>query len=290
MAPIITLTTDFGTGDAYVASMKGVILSLNPKAVIVDICHYIEPQNVLQAAFILGTAYPYFPEGTIHLAVVDPGVGSRRKAIILKTPAAFFVAPDNGILSYIIDEYDRTLDEPTRNLPSMPQQRKLPRGLEAVNITNPEYWHHPVSSTFHGRDIFAPVAAHLSLGVPLDKFGDRLDKVNAFTVPRPCHDSRGNLIGCVLHIDNFGNLITNIRSSDLPTGKITIAIGRQRINGISQFYADTEGLAAVTGSSGYLEISLKNGNAAKFLKAKMGDEIKLQKITFNPPFPKGESR
>jgi S-adenosylmethionine hydrolase len=278
MAPVITLTTDFGTADAYVASMKGVILSLNPKAVIVDISHAVEPQNVLQAAFILSTAYPYFPEGTIHLAVVDPGVGSRRKAIILKTPAALFVAPDNGILSYIIDEHGKTTGKPARHMPAVAEQRNLPPGLEAVAITNPEYWHHPVSSTFHGRDIFAPVAAHLSLGVSLHKFGDSMSQVHVFNIPRPYKNAQGDLIGRVLHVDNFGNLITNIRSSDLPAEKVTIAIGKQHIHGISQFYAGTKGLAAITGSSGYLEISLKNGIAAAFLKVKVGAEIKLKGV------------
>jgi S-adenosylmethionine hydrolase len=256
--------------------MKGVILSLNPKAVIVDICHSIEPQNVLQAAFILSTAYPYFPKGTIHLAVVDPGVGSQRKAIILKTPAAWFVAPDNGILTYIIDEHDKTPAKPAHNIPSTPERRKLPPGLEAVALTNSEYWRHPVSSTFHGRDIMAPAAAHLSLGVPLHKFGDRLSQVHVFNIPRPYKNASGDLIGRVLHIDNFGNLITNIRSSDLPAEKVSIAIGKQRVQGISQFYAETEGLAAIIGSSGYMEISLKNGNAAAFLNAKVGHEVRLE--------------
>jgi S-adenosylmethionine hydrolase len=276
MAPVITLTTDFGTFDAYVASMKGVILSLNPKAVTVDISHSIEPQNVLQAAFILGTAYHYFPEGTIHLAVVDPGVGSRRKAIILKTPVAIFVAPDNGILSYVIDEHSKTPGKLARHMPSIAEQRKLPPGLEAVTITNPEYWRHPVSTTFHGRDIFAPAAAHLSLGVKLHEFGDSLGLIHVFNIPRPYKDARGDLIGCVLHVDNFGNLITNIRSSDLPAGKLTVAVGKHQIEGISQLYAGTKGLAAIVGSSGYLEISLKNGNAAAFLGVKPGDEIKIE--------------
>jgi S-adenosylmethionine hydrolase len=276
MAPVITLTTDFGTSDAYVASMKGVILSLNPKAVIVDICHSTEPQNVLQAAFILSTAYSYFPEGTIHLAVVDPGVGSRRKAIIMKTTTAFFLAPDNGILSYIVDEHGKMPGKPARHMPSAAEQRKLPRGLEAVAITNPEYWHNPVSSTFHGRDIFAPVAAHLSLGIPLNKFGDSLSQVHVFNIPRPYRNAGGDLVGRVLHVDNFGNLITNIRSSDLPAGKVTVHIGKHLIKSISQFYVETKGLAAIMGSSGYLEISLKNGNAAALLKAKVGDEVRLE--------------
>ncbi len=276
MASVITLTTDFGTGDAYVASMKGVILTINPKAVIVDICHSVEPQNILQAAFILSTAHRYFPEGTIHLAIVDPGVGSQRKAIILKTPTAFFLAPDNGVLSYIIDEVDKTPTKPTPNIPAHPEQRKLGAGLKAVNITNPDFWHKPVSATFHGRDIFAPVAAHLSLGVPINKFGDSLSHAYAFPIPRPYQDTKGNLIARILHIDSFGNLITNVRSSDLQGENITINIGKQNIHGLSQSYAEKEGLAAIIGSSGYLEISLKNGSAANFLNAKVGDDIKLR--------------
>jgi S-adenosylmethionine hydrolase len=276
MSPVITLTTDFGNSDAYVASIKGVILSLNPKAVIIDISHSIEPQDVLQAAFILSTAYSYFPKDTVHLAVVDPGVGSHRKAIILKTPAAFFVAPDNGILSYVIDEHGKTPGKPARHMPSVAEQRKLPPGLEAVTITNTEYWHHPVSTTFHGRDIFAPVAAHLSLGVPLHKFGDSLSQVHVFNIPRPYRNARGDLVGRVLHVDNFGNLIINIRNSDLPAGKVTVAMGKHRIEGISQFYAGRKDLAAIMGSSGYLEISLKNGNAAVFLRAKVGEEVRLE--------------
>jgi S-adenosylmethionine hydrolase len=277
MASVITLTTDFGTGDAYVASMKGVILTINPKAVIVDICHSIEPQNVLQAAFILSTAYRYFPEGTIHLAVVDPGVGSRRKAVILKTPKAFFVAPDNGVLSYITDELDTAPARPADHFSSSPEKRELGTGLEAVAITNPDFWIKPVSTTFHGRDIFAPVAAHLSLGTAIHKFGDSLSDVHAFRIPRPSRDNRGNLTGCVLHIDNFGNLVTNIRKDDLPSERTTVAIGKRHIDGISRFYAEKEGLAAIIGSSGYLEISLNNGNAAVSLNARVGDKIKLER-------------
>lgn len=276
MTRVITLTTDFGSSDAYVACMKGVILSINPKAVIVDICHSIEPQNVRQAAFILSTAYPYFPRGTIHLAIVDPGVGSQRKAIILKTPSAFFLAPDNGVLSYIVNELDSPAARPVPHTPGGPQPRQLAPGTEAIAITNPHYWHHPVSTTFHGRDIFAPVAAHLSLGVPLHEFGDKIDCIHTFPVLRPHRDTTGDLVGCVLHIDNFGNLITNIRNSDLPSREATVTIGSQVIQGISQFYTQKEGLAAIIGSSGYLEISLKNGNAAALLKAKVDDEVRLK--------------
>jgi len=276
MAPVITLTTDFGTSDAYVATMKGVILTINPRATIVDVCHSIESQNILQSAFILSTAHHYFPEGTIHLAIVDPGVGSQRKAIILKTPSAFFLAPDNGVLSYIIDELCPTPARPPTSTHPNLEHRKLGADLEAVAITNPDFWRQPVSTTFHGRDIFAPVAAHLSLDVSLHKFGESISCLYAFPVLRPYHDTEGNLLGRVLHIDNFGNLITNVRDSDLPGDEVTVEIGNQHIRGLSHFYNQGSGLAAIIGSSGYLEIALKNGNAAAFLNTKVGDEIKLK--------------
>lgn len=275
MSVIITLTTDFGTADAYVASMKGVILSLNPQATIVDITHDVEPQNILQAAFVLNTACRYFPEGTIHVAVVDPGVGSRRKAIILKSNMALFVAPDNGLLSYIIDEHGRLHGKAARQLSSTAELRHLPHGLEAVALTNQEYWLHPVSSTFHGRDIFAPVAAHLSLGVEANKFGEKLQQVHAFAIPHPYKNAKGETVGRVLHVDRFGNLVTNIRSDDLLS-KAVVYVGRHRINGVSGFYAHASRLAAVTGSSGYMEISMKNGSAAEFLRANVGHEIRLE--------------
>ena len=275
MSPVITLTTDFGAGDAYVASVRGVILDINPKVPIVDICHSIEPQNVLQAAFILSTAHHYFPKGTIHIAIVDPGVGSQRQAIILKTPSAFFIAPDNGILSYILDELCTT---PARQHPSTPtvlEQKELGENLEAIAITNQDYWRRPVSTTFHGRDIFAPIAAHLSLGIPSQKLGESINHLHAFPIPKPYHDTKEKLVGQILHIDNFGNLITNIRNSELPDDNVIIEISNQCIHGLSQFYSQGDGLAAITGSNGYLEISLRNGSAATFLDSRVGDKIRL---------------
>lgn len=209
MNPVITLTTDFGMTDAYVGIMKGVILGINPEASIVDICHTIQPQNVTQAAFVLSTAFPYFPQGTIHLVVVDPGVGTKRRAVILITHQALFVAPDNGVLSYVIKEAE-------------------PR-FEAITISNPRFWRSPVSFTFHGRDILAPVAAHLSLGVPPREFGDVIHSLSVFPRPQPYQGAEGELVGHIIHIDRFGNLITN-----------------------------------------------KNGNAARMLKANIGDEVKIK--------------
>jgi len=271
MAAIITLTTDFGLQDTYVAAMKGVILSINPKVTLVDICHSIEPQNILQAAFLISTACSYFPKDTIHMVIVDPEVGSQRRAIILKTREAFFLAPDNGVLSYIIHR-----PSPKRAL-SKAKPKRLPPGLLAIEISNPKFWHHPVSSTFHGRDIFAPVAAHLSLGVPLQEFGQVITSLSAFPVPCPQVGPRGDLIGHVLHIDRFGNIITDIDQEDLPSGKFSVKIAGRQIESLSASYAEAEGLLALIGSSGHLEIAVKNGSATGLIGAKVGDEVRIKR-------------
>ena len=275
MGTIITLTTDFGIQDAYVAAMKGVILGINPEATIVDICHSIEPQNIAQAAFVISTAYDYFPQDTIHVVIVDPGVGSQRRAIILRTSKAFFIAPDNGVLSYVIgDSSDKSFAE-EGNLPIV-KLKRLPSGSQAISLTNPKFWRHPVSATFHGRDIFAPVAAYLSLGVPLEEFGKAITSLLVFPIPRPQVGSNGKLIGHVLHIDHFGNLITNIRKEFLPSRKLYVEIGGQCIEGLSTSYAEGDKLLAILGSSGYLEVAMKGGSAAGLLRAKAGDEVRIK--------------
>jgi hypothetical protein len=281
MGAIITLTTDFGLNDAYVAAMKGVILGINPEATLVDICHTIRPQNTSQAAFVLSTAYQFFPQKTIHLVVVDPGVGTERRAIILRTPSADFVAPDNGVLSYVIQELSA---EPVADNPRL-QQVKLKRTLEAVEITNSQFWRTPVSFTFHGRDILAPVAALLSLGFPPINFGEAITSLTMLPLPQPYQRPDGSLAGHILHIDNFGNLITNIRSSDLPSTKelITIEVGDQVITGLSRTYAEGRGLLTLIGSSGHLEVSLKGGSASAFLDAEVGNEVKLKRQTGGTP-------
>ena len=275
MSSIITLTTDFGYDDAYVAALKGAILSTNPEANIIDISHSTEPRNILQAAFILGIAYRYFPKQTIHVAVVDPGVGSERQGIILKAPSALFVAPDNGILSYIIDDLfqveDRSLTEHTHGL----KEIVFKTGLEAVTITDPRFWRHPVSPTFHGRDIFAPVAAGLALGISLYEFGEKIKSLHVLSLPKPSCDSDGNLIGLVLHIDHFGSLITNIKNNELPGKDVLVEVAGHRIQGINDYYAQNEGVMAIQGSSGYLEVSLRDGSASDFLGVAVGDEIKV---------------
>lgn len=275
MSPVITLTTDFGYDDAYVAAVKGSILNINPVATIVDVSHTIKPQDILQASFVLSAVYRYFPKETVHVAIVDPGVGSDRLGIILKTPSAMFVGPDNGIFSYVIDDLfsvdSRSVIEQTHGLTEV----VFKTGLEAAAITDPRFWRHPVSPTFHGRDVFAPVAAGLSLGISLYEFGEKINSLHVLPVPKPSLDPEGNLVGEIIHIDRFGNLIADIRSSSLPGKNVVIEVGGQRIQGISDYYAQKEGVMAVVGSSGYLEISLRDGSARDFLGIGEGDEIRV---------------
>jgi S-adenosylmethionine hydrolase len=200
MAQLITLTTDFGTGDTYTASMKGVILTINPEAVIVDICHFVEPQNILQATFLISTVHKYFPAKTIHLVIVDPEVGSQRKAILLKTPSAYFLAPDSGVLSYIINELEPTPPSKLSDNLSSLKRRKACADVEAIAITNDKFWRYPVNHSFHGRDVFAPVAAHLSLGTKLQEFRENVEHIHTFPIPHPYHDAQGNLVGHILHM------------------------------------------------------------------------------------------
>ena len=275
MARVITLTTDFGTSDSYVASIKGVLLSINPQAIIVDITHSIEPQFIRQASFIIHTSWHSFPESSIHITVVDPGVGSHRKAVILKTPLAYFIGPDNGIFSYILHELHKGHQSQHVTTSTELRKRTLPEDCEAVAITKQEFWHHPVSSTFHGRDIFAPVAAHLSLDTPISEFGEKIDSLFTFPIPEPFQDSMGNLVGCIIHIDRFGNLITNFRKGNIPAKGAAVEILNQRISNMNHFYSEGSGLMAVIGSSDDLEISVKDGSAAILLGARVGDSLKL---------------
>ena len=272
MDAVITFTSDFGLADAYVAAMKGVVLGINPRARLVDICHTVKPQNISQAAFILSTACGFFPRRTIHVVVVDPGVGTGRRAVILRTPEADFVAPDNGVLTYIIQTY--ASGQAVDGLQPL-------EGAEAFTVTESRFWRSPVSPTFHGRDIFAPVAAHLSLGTPPSDFGDPVSSLAVLPLPRPRRAPDGALVGNIMHIDNFGNLITSIKSGDLPgeTGGITIEVGGEVIHGMSITYGEAEGLLALVGSSDHLEISLKDGDAGAFLAAGIGDEVKIKAVS-----------
>ena len=256
-SPIITLMTDFGTSDHYVGVMKGVILSVNPQAQIVDITHAIPPQDVHGAAFLIDSAYRYFPTGTIHLIVVDPGVGSERKAIVCQTQTAYFVCPDNGIVTHLFHNEEH---------------------IYTVTVENTAYFLPQISNTFHGRDIFAPVAAHLSRGVSIDKLGNPVTNPVQLPIPKPAV-SNEEIVGYVIWIDSFGNLITNISHEILESlagrNNVVVRAGTAKIDRLNRSYAESaigEPLAIV-GSTNRLEISINQGDAAQVLGLKRGDAI-----------------
>ncbi len=245
MKRIITFTTDFGIKDHYAGAMKGVVLGINPDAVITDITHEVAKFNVIEAAFKLDNVYPYFPEGTIHAVVVDPGVGGARKAVAVESGGHFFVGPDNGAFSLVLGRGE---------------------DCRVVEITNRKYMLKDVSGTFHGRDIFAPAAAHLSLGVDLRELGDPVSSPVLIEIPSP-RVNGDEITGEVLYEDSFGNLVTNISSEVVKPGS-RIYVDRFSIDRVSNSYGEAgEGeLLAVAGSSGLLEISVNRGSASKLFK------------------------
>ncbi|MBC8199248.1 MAG: SAM-dependent chlorinase/fluorinase [Desulfobacterales bacterium] len=260
---IITLITDFGVDDEYVGVMKGVILSINPAAVIVDIAHHIEPQNLIQAAYIIKHSFKYFPEGTVHIVVVDPEVGSERAIIALEMKGHIFLAPDNGVLTLLMDEANIGL---------------------IVRVEDSRYFLESVSRTFHGRDIFAPVAAHLSNGVEIKALGMPIDKIDLemLSVKYAGISNSGELVGAVVFIDRFGNLITNIDAKSLDKfckvckeEKLEFRIGQNKIIGLSKSYksAQPQSPLAIIGSRGYLEIAVNCGNARRYFMANRGDTV-----------------
>ena len=265
---IITITTDFGTDDEYAGIMKGVILSLNPSAVIVDITHHIDPQDLVQAAYTIYSSYRFFPQGTVHVVVVDPTVGSDRNIIAFKIMDHIFLAPDNGVLTLLINE---------RNINSI------------ARIDNTSYFLDPVSRTFHGRDIFAPVSAHLSMGVPIKKLGTPVAKKNliCLSILEPYFSDNGELVGSIVSIDHFGNLITNINldylekiDNTVPGKKLCINLGGDKISGLSPNYNSTTPghPLAIIGSRGYLEISVNGGNAANHFMVEKSDIVRISKV------------
>lgn len=276
--PLVTLTTDFGTADGYVGTMKGVILSIAPDARLVDISHEIAPQNVRQAAYVLYTAYPFFPSHTVHLVVVDPGVGSARRPIALRTPAGTFVGPDNGVFSCVM-------------------ARELVEAL--VELADSRYRLSQVSHTFHGRDIFAPAAAHLAAGVPITALGPSVPDPVTFPLPH-LEITPDGITGEVLHADRFGNVITSIGrlvwSEDelslepafqgagdreqvhFKASEAVVVVAGQEIAGVHHTYAEaapSETLALV-GSEGHLGIAVREGNAARRLGVRSGDTVVLR--------------
>ncbi|MFB0526278.1 MAG: S-adenosyl-l-methionine hydroxide adenosyltransferase family protein [bacterium] len=257
---VIVLLTDFGLNDNFVGVMKGVIYRINPEVKIVDLCHEIESHNIHDAAFLLKSSYPYFPEGTVFLIVVDPGVGSERKSVIVETEKYLFVAPDNGILSFLTE-------------------RDMKR---IIQISNEEYFLQPVSRTFHGRDIFAPVAAHLSRGEKVEKFGLAIREIKKLKFPKP-QVKNNRLIGEVMYVDHFGNLITNINQDAflrfIKGRKFQIVIGKAKISKVSSSYQEGEkGLPiAIFGSFANLEISLYRDDASRRLDLNKGSKIYIEK-------------
>ena len=261
---IITLTTDFGTRDCYVAAMKGVILAINPAARIVDLTHEIGPQNVIEGAFFLKGSAPYFPEGTVHVVVVDPGVGTQRRALCVEVDGHYYVAPDNGVLSLVA-----TPD-------------KL---LNAVAIEDAAYLRASVSATFHGRDVFAPAAAHLSLGVEMSELGPAVQEMVRFEIPVAAAADDGTLTGQVVHVDRFGNLITTVDRAvweslarSVGGAEVQIRVRGLVLNRVSGTYSDVPqgSPLALWGSSDFLEISINQGNAAERLGAKVGDQVTIR--------------
>lgn len=265
-SPIVTLTTDFGLRDGYVAAMKGVILSVCRDARLVDVSHEIAPQAIAEAVFVTSTVWPFFPPDAIHVCVVDPGVGTERRALLLLTARGRFIGPDNGVLSAALPE---------------PLRARAPEGGGVVELTDdvgafwleePAYRLADVSRTFHGRDVFAPAAAHLAAGVPPERFGPRADRMVALPPFRARRDASGALRGRVLHVDRFGNLVTDVRGTDLPS-EVVVRIGGRTIRGLSPTFGTSEGLLAFVGSYGYLAVAVRDGSAARELGAHVGTEV-----------------
>jgi S-adenosylmethionine hydrolase len=258
LRPILTLTTDFGLSDHYAGTMKGVILSICPQAQIVDITHDIPPFQIGEGAYTIAQAWRYFPKKTVHVVVVDPGVGSARRPILVEAGGQYFVAPDNGVLAMICSE-----------------------GKSKVRlVSNERYFLQPVSRTFHGRDIFAPVAAHLASGVRPASFGKPIDDYLKPGFEKPQRTGKRTWVGRVLKIDRFGNIITNFRCADFPDlDKVhfSMAIGPQHVDVLARNYAEggPGELFLIVGSSGYLEVSLAEDSAAKKIGCAAGGPAEL---------------
>jgi S-adenosylmethionine hydrolase len=253
---VITLTTDFGLSDHYVGVMKGVMLSIAPAARIVDLSHQVGAYETVEAAFLIAQAYPYFPKRTVHVVVVDPGVGTARRPILAEAAGQYFVAPDNGVLGMI---YTR-------------EQHKV------RNITNERYFHKPVSRTFHGRDIFAPVAAHLAKGVAPSRFGKIIQNYLRPAAVDPERTGKHVWTGTVLKVDHFGNVITNFRMSDIHGPEFELVLGPHVVTKLAASYAECRPgeLFTIEGSSGYLEISTGQGSAARIVGCVAGAPVELK--------------
>lgn len=276
MASIVTLTTDFGLSDGYVGVMKGVLLAVNPHVQIVDITHDIKPGNVQQAAFVLGVSYKFFPKDTVHLAVVDPGVGTERRPLCMKAMGQYFVGPDNGVFSHITADAIGKSEFQTGEKGEGPKPRAIFDSIEAVHLTNEKFWLREVSNTFHGRDVFAPVAARLPEAV-LTEMGEPVDSILAYPRPLARIDEQGRMLGQILHVDRFGNLISNVRREQLHGEPIRGTVEGHAFSGLVRTYGDGDGLFALIGSAGYMEVAEKNGSAASRTGARVGSAVVLER-------------
>ncbi|HTS49758.1 MAG TPA: SAM-dependent chlorinase/fluorinase [Bryobacteraceae bacterium] len=260
---IITLTTDFGTSDHFAGTMRGVILSIQPAAEIVDITHEIRPFDISDGGFTIAQAYRFFPKKTIHVVVVDPGVGSTRRPLLAEMAGQFFIAPDNGVLSMIFT-----------------REAHADHIVKARHITNERYFLKPLSRTFHGRDVFAPAAAHLAAGIAPARFGPLIRDYLRLDFDKPSHNADRSWTGCVLKVDRFGNLITNLHIDQFPqlkTRAFELTVGLQTIKRLALTFTDCEPdeLCALVGSSGYLEVATNQGSAAQLLGCGAGAPVEL---------------
>jgi S-adenosyl-L-methionine hydrolase (adenosine-forming) len=256
--PIITLTTDFGLSDHFAGTMKGVILGICPTAEIIDISHEITPFEIPEAAFTIAQAYAFFPKKTVHAIIVDPGVGTSRRPILAEAGGQYFVAPDNGVLTMILSH----------------------EKARVRHITNAKYFLKDVSQTFHGRDVFAPAAAHLAKGEKPSKFGKAISDYSRLGFEKPAHTARRAWTGVVLKADRFGNLITNFHISDFPkvaTNRFQFAVGPEVVSQLAHSYGECRfgGAFAIVGSSGFVEISSNQSSAAKLLGCGVGSPVEL---------------
>ena len=257
--PIIALLTDFGLQDHFVGVMKAVIAKICPNAQMIDISHDVAPQSLINGAFLLQVSRPYFPTGTIFLCVIDPGVGTERRAVIIRANSSWFVGPDNGILFPEWDNREPSAED------------------TVVNLDNPNFWQPAISHTFHGRDIFAPIAAHLAAGVGAQDMGATTSGLTSMSLPKPKSIDEHATQLEILHIDRFGNLVTNLPSEELPKSlkHPTFLVGDSTAVGVQANFVSNDDLIAIAGSSGYIELAVPQGSAANKCAAEIGSTVLL---------------